>query len=136
MQEDLIFIQGNFRGREEEDLFAVFDGHGGRDSAEYAAKQIVAKLKEKLDNDEDPVESFKDIFNTVNNEIAGWAVYSGTTACVCLFRKNTLYVANVGDSRGVLISDGKVKRLTVDHNLHDTDERKRVEALGAEISDG
>jgi serine/threonine protein phosphatase PrpC len=33
--EDMIVIKRNFRNRPDEDLLAVFDGHGGRDASEF-----------------------------------------------------------------------------------------------------
>jgi serine/threonine protein phosphatase PrpC len=38
--EDEIRIMGKLRGRDDEDFVAIFDGHGGRDVADFAAKNL------------------------------------------------------------------------------------------------
>jgi protein phosphatase len=43
--------------------------------------------------------------------------HMGTTLTMALFLWPSVYVAHVGDSRCYLLSDGKLRRLTTDHNL-------------------
>ena len=38
--EDDICIYGNLRGKDDEDYIGIFDGHGGKEAAEYAAKHL------------------------------------------------------------------------------------------------
>ena len=56
----------------------------------------------------------------------------GTTAIVALVQDDTLTVAHVGDSRGVLCrAHGKALALTVDHKPELAEEKRRIEAVGA-----
>jgi len=131
--EDATIMFGCFRGKEDEDLFAIFDGHGGKDSADYAAKIIPEHLKSNLEQDL-PQKALADSFNAVHKEMSAWAVYSGTTCCSALFIKNILYVANVGDTRAVLCRKGKAIRLSFDHTIKVPEEVKRIEELGGSIT--
>lgn len=49
------------RGRGHEDYFALFDGHGGKDAAEFAATHLHEILAEKLKTN-NPVKSLKEAF--------------------------------------------------------------------------
>ena len=46
----------------------------------------------------------------------------GTTASVVLIKDQTLFIANVGDSRIVLKQEGKILQLTKDHKHTDPEE--------------
>jgi len=59
----------------------------------------------------------------------------GTTAVVALVQDDTLTVAHVGDSRGVLCrANGSAYALTEDHKPELEPEKKRIEALGGFVS--
>ena len=62
-------------------------------------------------------------------------ISGGCTAVVAALIKNRLYVANVGDSRAILVyaaKDGslQVKQLSEDHDVNNEQELKRLVALG------
>jgi len=57
----------------------------------------------------------------------------GTTAICALIIAGTLFVANVGDSRAVLVCCGKAMDMSVDHKPGREDEKKRIENLGGRI---
>jgi hypothetical protein len=46
--EDVMTINGRFRGNPNEDFFGVFDGHGGQVIAEYVAMNVVPAFHEAL----------------------------------------------------------------------------------------
>jgi len=54
----------------------------------------------------------------------------GTCACLALVRleggKKMCYVANLGDTRGVLNINGKARRMTIDHKATTASEIQRV----------
>lgn len=59
----------------------------------------------------------------------------GCTAVMAVIINNVLYVANVGDSRAVLVYEDSRKflhteQLSVDHTVENEDELKRLETLG------
>ena len=62
-------------------------------------------------------------------------IAGGSTAVVAVVSYNHLYVANVGNSRAILIyeqANGSLaaEQLTVDHTVENEDEIRRLEALG------
>ncbi|XP_043253841.1 probable protein phosphatase CG10417 [Colletes gigas] len=61
---------------------------------------------------------------------------SGCTAVVAIMKGNELYVANVGDSRCVLCSNGEAVDLSLDHKPEDEPEKKRIIKAGGKISAG
>ena len=57
-------------------------------------------------------------------------LHTGSTACVAFIRNENnhcvLYVANVGDTRAVIVSNGKAERLSIDDKASYSIERNRV----------
>jgi serine/threonine protein phosphatase PrpC len=83
--QDVLAMRGRFReipGTEEkpnvfEDWWAIFDGHGGREAASYAAEnlhQIIATNLDQLTNPsvDDRVEAIKKAFQSCNKQMAPW----------------------------------------------------------------
>jgi serine/threonine protein phosphatase PrpC len=59
---------------------------------------------------------------------------SGSTAVVAVFLNQRIYIANLGDSRAVLITEqNEGKRLTKDHDLFDWEEEKTILRRGGNI---
>jgi len=51
-----------------------------------------------------------------------------------VIHNNVIYVANAGDSRGIIAQKGgKAKGMSVDHKPDREDEEKRIKALGTDI---
>ena len=57
----------------------------------------------------------------------------GSTVISALVHHQTLYVANVGDSRAVLVSNGQAIEMSTDHKPSRIDEKERIEGLGGRI---
>lgn len=51
---------------------------------------------------------------------------AGCTANICLFVKNKVYVANVGDSRTNVLEDNCATTLSIDHKPDLLSEKERV----------
>jgi len=119
--------------------YAVFDGHGGADIAQLAAKSLHtiasdAILKKTLD--------FSYLFTLFNEFLDGTpdrkqkAFEQGSTAVIALIQDGNLTVANLGDSRAVLCSGGKAVRITKDHKPTEQSERERIKKLQGSLKEG
>ena len=90
-------------------------------------KPVENDLSDKEQND---LEVFKSILNPRKLDNCNISMFTGTTACVCLIIENTIYIANAGDSRCVIIKkekNYKIDMQTKDHRLVDPDEKRRIE---------
>jgi Leucine-rich repeat (LRR) protein/serine/threonine protein phosphatase PrpC len=145
--EDVIAIGDPFlAGRAEKDTFyaAVFDGHGGRGCANLLQEHLHKFLSSSIPSNFRPSKvlsaikrSFHKMAKLINKNEGIKKEGSGATAVVSLFLGGTLYVANVGDARCVLCTEGKGQRLSVDHTPKVAEEQQRVrEAGGFVTSDG
>lgn len=108
-------------------FFAVADGMGGHKAGDVASKLALEVMKKTLEN-------YRPSRNTALDQLrqgvirANEAVYvsaqkymehrgMGTTLTACLLHGDKVFVANVGDSRALLIREGKTNKLTSDHSL-------------------
>lgn len=139
---------------ENSSLFAVFDGHGGPEVAKFCSKHFPPTLKanknyaegkysialeetflkmdEMLLSDDGPslLKEFR-ADGDVNN------TFAGCTANVVLMVNNVAYVANAGDSRAVIYTNGgDVVPLSTDHKPDVEVEKKRIHNAGGYVSDG
>ncbi len=119
------------------DLAAVFDGHGGDYVSEFCVKNIESILSQCLQRNNGNIrKSLAECFEQLDNSLD--AVKSRSTGSTCLVvlcdGKETLWVANSGDSRAVM--DKKMKGcviLSKDHKPDVADERERIEKNGGFI---
>lgn len=99
-------------------IFGVFDGHGGKEVAEYAKSNFIQVLLEqdefkKHNYDRALTDAFMKLDENLKSE--DFSTDTGSTACVVLITKNKIFCANAGDSRAVLYSASKVHELSHDH---------------------
>jgi serine/threonine protein phosphatase PrpC len=100
-------------------LFGIFDGHGrnGKAVSLYCGDVIQDEFIERAERfKRDPQTALRELLLDVNdalvrNELIDTSM-SGTTACVAYFDFKNIYVANVGDSRGMLATTCKPDTLT------------------------
>jgi len=124
-------------------FFAIFDGHGGAATAQYAGKKVHELLAndEKYQNKEYHA-ALKNAFLTADEKMRGEDPDfkqdgSGCTAVAALITNDDkLYVANAGDSRSVLSVKGKAKPLSFDHKPQNETEKSRIVAAGGYVSFG
>jgi serine/threonine protein phosphatase PrpC len=113
-------------------LFMVADGMGGAAAGEIASQMaievVLKELRETWVSIQQPTpEGFaaclKRAAQSANQMIHGYASSHqeyrgmGTTATIAGLLADTLYLAQVGDSRGYLVRDGVAKQITKDQSL-------------------
>jgi serine/threonine protein phosphatase PrpC len=143
------FIQRGSRGKEDQwGYFGVYDGHGGRQEVEYVEAKlhevVLAELQSRsLEKGvHQPVhDALTSAFHKIDGQLAMLGAWnSGCTCTVALAHRHasglTVHVANVGDSRAVIVGSTSAKRLSVDHRAGDAEEAKRVVAEGGIVRHG
>jgi len=116
--------------------YAVYDGHGGDKASKYCEKHLEDYVMEKIDElgadaeDAEYEEAFKEAFVELDEKFLEKRLDDGTTACVGHVSGNgKLYLANVGDSRAIVVCrDGGVVEMSQDHKPDLPQEKKRIEA--------
>ncbi|MFN3374101.1 MAG: PP2C family protein-serine/threonine phosphatase, partial [Chloroflexus sp.] len=99
-------------------LLVVCDGMGGHLAGEVASKLAVETIITTFQPGADPAEGLRQAFIAANQRVYEEGRGSmGTTAVAAFFWHNTLYVANVGDSRVYLVREGQIRQITQDHSL-------------------
>jgi len=130
--------------------FGVFDGHGGTQVADHAAKQLHKNIMnhfrqrqvQPASRDEKIKAAIKEAFVQTDGEVRNMAERKkfelvGSTAVTALLHGNPklgtalrLVVANLGDSRAVLCRGGQAVAVSEDHKPTRADEKKRIERAG------
>ncbi|KAK7260420.1 hypothetical protein RIF29_26451 [Crotalaria pallida] len=129
--EDYIFAQHRKVNGHDLGLYAIFDGHAGRDVAKYLQSHLFENILSEPDFWENPVDAIKRACKATDDEILENVADSqgGSTAVAAILINGVkLLVANVGDSRAVSCKNGVAKPLTVDHEPEK--ERDLVESRG------
>ncbi|QPH05735.1 hypothetical protein C2857_003715 [Epichloe festucae Fl1] len=122
-------------------FFGVFDGHGGDKVALFTGENIHNIIvKQDTFKAGDYAQGLKDGFLATDRAILNDPKYeeevSGCTACVSLIAGSKLYVANAGDSRGVLGIKGRAKPMSQDHKPQLENEKNRITAAGGFVDFG
>ena len=142
-------------------IFGVFDGHGGKEVAEYVSRhfssEILASRSFKSGNYEQALkdtflrmddllrtqEGLKEVIRIAKDLPENYPVQAdpsmmmaGCTSVVALIHESTLYVANAGDSRCVLCREGRALELSIDHKPELPGERDRIVKAGGFVDDG
>lgn len=122
-------------------FYGVFDGHGGKDAAQFVRDNLPRVVVEDADF---PLELEKVITRSFMETDAAFAKTcslessraSGTTALTAMIFGRSLLVANAGDCRAVLSRCGAAVEMSKDHRPCCKKERMRIESLGGYIDDG
>ena len=118
-------------------LFVVADGMGGHKAGDFASKFTVEVVKREIagSRSRKPEKVMHDAIQVANRELIRVASRDvklegmGTTLVVATVIGDTLYFANIGDSRLYLIDDN-IKQLSKDHSL--VEEMVRLGGIKAE----
>ena len=130
--------QGNAENTPETHYFGVFDGHAGG----KCSKAICSTIPYQFCRDDAfatklPVALKRAIQKTNEQflEVAGrMRLNDGSTAVQIAIRGRTMTIANVGDSRAVLISGKKSITLTEDHKPSAPAEHRRIASFGGTVT--
>eukprot|EP00257_Ricinus_communis_P018525 XP_015577263.1 probable protein phosphatase 2C 58 isoform X1 [Ricinus communis] len=116
-------------------LYAIFDGHSGRDVAKYLQSHLFDNILNEPNFWKNPKGAIRKAYKNTDDEILDGIVGSrgGSTAVTAiLIDQEKLIIANVGDSRAVLCRNGVAKQLSVDHEPQK--EKELVESRGGFVS--
>ena len=146
--EDAMAMIGEFAGAGTQ-FFGVYDGHGGREVADYLANNLHRVLSTKLrginpqnkstQNGKYVDEVSKAIieaFSEVDTYTSHRWMNCGSTAAIVIILGDDIWVANAGDARVVLSENGKFQRLTVDHKPSLPEERAEIVKRGGLVVQG
>lgn len=123
--------------------FAVFDGHGGSECADFCSKYMEQHILRILKRGEQNLEAvLQTAFLDLNNDFTNYFncsektnQSSGTTATVCLLKNSIeLVIGHVGDSRAVLCRNGDNMKLTNTHGADLKSERERILKSGGYVT--
>lgn len=156
--EDFHLINTEFNLKQNQALFGVFDGHGGVDVAKKLKDELSSRFAKiinctitndtssTIENlirylfkkfDEDIIKQYAPV--NVKYESTNFSSLGSTCTLVYLVKEidaTYLYCANIGDTRGLLISKGGATRITYEHKPSDDFENKRIKANGGVIFGG
>ncbi|XWS39092.1 hypothetical protein CRYUN_Cryun18bG0020500 [Craigia yunnanensis] len=140
--QDSFCIKTQIQGNPNVHFFGVFDGHGeyGAQCSNFVKDRLVEILSSDSTLLDDPLKAYTSAFLVTNSELHNSEIddtMSGTTAITVLVVGDTLYVANVGDSRAVIaVKDGNQilgEDLSEDQTPFRKDEYDRVKLCGARV---
>lgn len=101
-------------------LFVVCDGMGGYEAGEVAAELAADTIHDVYYTaaDADPGDALREAFVEANLRVFDQGKGKmGTTGVAAVFLADHVLLANVGDSRAYLISNGRIEQLTHDHSF-------------------
>jgi serine/threonine protein phosphatase PrpC len=155
--EDVHRIIPSLPGAPEYAYFGVYDGHGGRQIVDFLEEGLETNVSNELQQPDDAgiLDRLTRAFLITDMHSRRLNITtSGATAVCALLKKDfsedgsgevvgkMLYVANVGDSRAVIVmsdsggggSGYKALRLSYDHRAEDEGEQRRIKDAGGFIT--
>ena len=139
--EDRVVVVPRFIG-DDDDYFAVFDGHRGSGVATHAAATLHEELRSALLCGEPPPAACRLALARCHASAQQLKLHDGAAALALLSLGggSEVWVFNAGDCRAVLCSPtdevdggGAARRLSVDHKASVPEEQARVEAAGGTV---
>eukprot|EP01104_Vermistella_antarctica_P009171 TRINITY_DN2337_c1_g1_i1.p1 TRINITY_DN2337_c1_g1~~TRINITY_DN2337_c1_g1_i1.p1 ORF type:complete len:1059 (-),score=167.30 TRINITY_DN2337_c1_g1_i1:1624-4800(-) len=121
----------------------IFDGHSGFTAAKFAASYLHLVLADLLKTTTDVEAALIQTFERVHSSIREYGVGDGTTAVVSVVIDQTLFVANAGDCRTLLVTNADSRdegvrsfiQASRDHKPYADDERARIVEAGGFVSE-
>eukprot|EP00931_Biecheleriopsis_adriatica_P003813 TRINITY_DN105571_c0_g1_i1.p1 TRINITY_DN105571_c0_g1~~TRINITY_DN105571_c0_g1_i1.p1 ORF type:complete len:307 (+),score=38.75 TRINITY_DN105571_c0_g1_i1:35-955(+) len=108
------------------ELIAVLDGHNGRECAEFIASRLptLAQL---------PQSDWPAAFAELDDQFREQRQPSGSTCVAAILHSSCVEIANLGDSRAVLVRSGRVLQQTTDHKPDSASECERILRCGGRV---
>jgi len=145
--EIIINMNGEDNSLKDINLFAIFDGHGGKDVAKYLKNHIpqffVRKHMNYDTSNQDKMKKYIEkvydhVQNSLERRLKNVSYTIGSTALVSIFykrKKSIKYnIINVGDCRAVKCNKDLIAiPLSKDHKPHLIEEKNRIESIGGKI---
>ncbi|CAK9114014.1 unnamed protein product [Durusdinium trenchii] len=120
-------------------LFGVFDGHMGATCSEFMARRLPEKLLEQLSNSqqlEKITTLMEELFKELDDDfLTEHDCPDGSTAIIALVLGTDLFIANLGDSSGVLCGEKATTPFIFPHKPGAAMEKKRISEAGGHVLD-
>ena len=116
--------------------FGLFDGHGGNGCSNYLKKNLHNNIKEfsvlgiKIAID---ITEERFLSNETIDEKNELKDSSGSCGIILMVKNNKCIIANIGDSRLVVIKNKSIDFVTMDHKPDSIIEKSRIELAGGKI---
>ena len=130
--EDACASCGEFAGPRTQ-YYGLFDGHGGKEVALYCAEHLHHLIAREMGRGFGVPEAIRASIRAVNADVLKKWDFAGTTAAIVVIARDTIYAANVGDSRVVMVENGIARRLTFDHKATVASEKRLIVARGGRV---
>ena len=123
-----------------ENQFHVLDGHGSDRVAKFLAHKEIGlaslidyNIKQGMSVEKAIKHAYQIADGALKNSKNGYDK-EGSTAISAVFDEDLLYIANLGNSGAILVTDRHVKNLITKHRPENKAEYLRIKALGGEIT--
>lgn len=116
-------------------FFGLYDGHRG----DYTSKYLKDNFHSILLNDSilstDPIQALRNTFITIESNLLSQKEKSGSCSLILFNINNKMYIANVGDSRGVISTNysNKISQISIDHKPTNPKEIDRILKNGGQV---
>lgn len=122
-------------------ILGVFDGHGGKQCAEFLAEELPVVLSTLLKSSKYGTISealYASFLQLDASFLRSEGSSSGSTGSVFVWREEVGegYLAHVGDTRAVLSRRGKAVDMSLDHKATDPEVIARVACQGGRVTNG
>ncbi len=147
-KDNVVIPEGRIPGVTHVSFWAVYDGHGGTEAAEFLSRVLFEEIMQNIFRDPANVEeairvAFVECDRLLVGKLGNDGLSIGSTAAVALLVGKTLYCANVGDAEAFIGRRDRAKGefarpvgLTFVHKVNTPEEKARVEAAGGRIFAG
>lgn len=118
-------------------FFGLFDGHAGGRCSNHIASCLGNVIAEDNSFVSNLPQALKRSFHVANEQFLKIAekmkYHDGSTGLVAIVRDRKVLVANVGDCRALIVSNGRPIQMSIDQKPTSPDEQKRIAALGGTV---